>query len=191
MRQARVTSATCSLAGPKPVPTEVGFPIRFSRGLKFLLPLLLLAYGFGSGEQSLGSWLESAGCVALLLGSVAVHEFGHVLVVQRLGMTVNNVTLTAFGGLTNYEGSQQGSLAQGLIAFAGPCASALLAVLLLAARLSVGGNDVDGGLASVLTFGVGTNVLITVVNLLPFPTLDGGQIVRSLWRGLSRGREHA
>lgn len=91
----------------------------------------------------------------------------------------------------DYEGPQRSPLAQGLIAFAGPCASALLAVVLLAVRLSVGGNDVDGGLASVLTFGIGTNALITVVNLLPFPTLDGGQIVRSLWSGLSRGREHA
>jgi hypothetical protein len=53
--------------------------------LKVLLPLLLLAYGFGSGDQSLSNWLESAGCVALLLGSVAVHEFGHVLIAQRLG----------------------------------------------------------------------------------------------------------
>jgi Zn-dependent protease len=182
---------TCSLAAPNPVPIEVRFTIRFSRGLKLLLPLLLLAYGFGGGEQSLGNWLESAGCVALLLGSVAVHEFGHVLIVQRLGLTVNSVTLTAFGGLTEYEGPPRSSLGQGLIAFVGPLASALLAVLLLAARLSVGGNDVDGGLASVLTFGVGTNALITVVNLLPFPTLDGGQIVGSLWRGLSRGREHA
>lgn len=191
MRLARVASVTCSRTAPNPVLFEVGFPIRFSRGLKLLVPLLLLAYGLGSGEQSSGNWLASAGCVVLLLGSVAVHEFGHVLIVRRLGLTVNGVTLTAFGGLTDYEGPQRSPLAQGLIAFAGPCASALLAVVLLAVRLSVGGNDVDGGLASVLTFGVGTNALITVVNLLPFPTLDGGQIVRSLWRGLSRGREHA
>jgi len=169
----------------------VGFPIRFSRGLKLLLPLLLLAYGLGSGEQSLGNWLESAGCVALLFGSVAVHEFGHVLAVQRLGLTVNGVTLTAFGGLTDYEGCERSALAQGLIAVAGPCASALLALVLLAVRLSVGGIDVDGGLAGVLTFGVGTNALIAVVNLLPFPTLDGGQIVRSFWTGLSRRRERA
>jgi Zn-dependent protease len=159
--------------------------------LKVLLPLLLLAYGFGSGEQSLSNWIESAGCVALLLGSVAVHEFGHVVVVQRLGLTVNAVTLTAFGGLTDYEGPSRSPLAQGAIAFAGPFASALLAVLLLAARLSVGGGDVDTGLPAVLTFGVGTNVMITVVNLLPFPTLDGGQIVGSIWRGLSGRRERA
>jgi Zn-dependent protease len=169
----------------------VGFPIRFSRGLKVLLPLLLLAYGFGGGEQSVSNWIESAGCVAALLGSVAVHEFGHVLIVQRQGLTVNSVKLTAFGGLTEFEGPSRSPLALGLIAFAGPFASALLALVLLAARLSVGGSDVDSGLASILTFAVGTNVLITVVNLLPFPTFDGGQIVASLWRGLSRGRERA
>jgi Zn-dependent protease len=191
VKPARVASVTCQVNASNLVAIEVGFPVRFSRGLKVLLPLLLLAYGFGNGEQSLSNWAESAGCVALLLGSVAVHEFGHVLVVQRLGLTVNNVTLTAFGGLTEYEGPPRSPLAQGLIAFAGPFASSLLAVALLAVRLAVGGNDVDAGLAGVLTFGVGTNVLITVVNLLPFPTLDGGQIVGSIWRGLCRGREHA
>lgn len=189
MRHHRVASVTCS--PPNLFPVEVGFPVRFSRGLKILLPLLLVAYGLGGGEQSLGNWLESAGCVVLLFGSVVVHELGHVLLVQRLGLTVNSVTLTAFGGLTEYEGSQRSSLAQGLIAFAGPCASALLAVGLLVARLSVGGNDVEGGLAGVLTFGVGTNAVITVVNLLPLPTLDGGQIVKSCWRRRSRGRQHA
>ncbi len=164
------------------------FPIRFSRGLKLVLPLLLLVYGFGGGDQSVGNWIESAGCVVVLFGSVVVHEFGHVLIVLRLGLTVNSVTLTAFGGLTEYEGPDRSSLAQGLIAFAGPLSSAALAIVLLAARLSVGGNDGDEGLAGVLTFGVGTNVLIAVVNLLPFPTLDGGQIVRSLWTGVLRRR---
>jgi Zn-dependent protease len=106
-------------------------------------------------------------------------------------LTVNTVTLTAFGGLTEYEGDPRSPLAQGLIPFAGPFTSALLAVILLAARLSVGGNDVDPGLAGVLTFGVGTNVMITVVNLLPFPTLEGGQIAGSIWRGLSGRRERA
>ena len=114
-----------------------------------------------------------------------------MVVVQRLGLTVNAVTLTAFGGLTDYEGPPRSPLAQGAIAFAGPFTSALLAVILLAARLSVGGGDVDAGLAGVLTFGVGTNVMITVVNLLPFPALDGGQIVGSIWRGLSGRRERA
>jgi len=191
VKPARVASVTCPPSRSNRIAVEVGFPIRYSRGLKVLLPLLLLAYGFGSGDQSLSNWLESAGCVALLLGSVAVHEFGHVVVVQRLGLTVNAVTLTAFGGLTDYEGPPRSPLAQGAIAFAGPFTSALLAVILLAARLSVGGGDVDAGLAGVLTFGVGTNVMITVVNLLPFPALDGGQIVGSIWRGLSGRRERA
>ncbi len=169
----------------------MGFPVRVSRGLKILLPLLLLAYGFGSGDQSFANWLESAGCVALLLGSVAIHEFGHVVVVQRLGLTVKSVTLTAFGGLTHYEGTPRSLMSEGLVAFAGPLASALFAAALLAGRLAVGGNDVDSGLAGALTFGVGTNVLITLINLLPFPTLDGGRVLGSVWRTVSQRRERA
>jgi Zn-dependent protease len=121
--------------------------------LKIVLPLLLLAYGLGGGRDSVGNWLESGGCVALLLVSVAAHEFGHVLIVQRLGFTVNGVTLTAFGGITEYEGAERSPLAQGLIAFAGPFGSAVLAVILLAARLAVGGNNVDNGMAGVLSSG--------------------------------------
>ena len=105
MTVTRVASRTWRPVTHKSAPAEVGFPVRVSRGLKILLPLLLLAYGFGSGDQSFANWLESAGCVALLLGSVAIHEFGHVVVVQRLGLTVKSVTLTAFGGLTHYEGT--------------------------------------------------------------------------------------
>ncbi len=167
------------------------FPLRFSRGLKIFLPLLLLAYGFGSSDRSLASWIESAASVGLLVGSVGVHEFGHVIVVRRLGLTVTSVTLTAFGGLTHYEGVPPSPLSEGLVAFAGPLASALLAGCLLVARLAVGGSDGDGGLASVLGFGVAINVLIAVINLLPLPTLDGGRIVASLWQAISQRRRSA
>jgi Zn-dependent protease len=161
--------------------------VEFSRGLKILLPLLLLLYGFGSGDPSVGNWLESAFCVALLVLSVAVHEFGHVLIVRRLGMKVRRVTLTAFGGLTEYEGVPPSPSAEGLIASAGPLASALLAAALLAVRLAVGGDDLDG-VPSILTFGVAANVVITVVNLLPLPTLDGGKLTASIWKALTNRR---
>jgi len=162
------------------------FPVRFSRGLKFLLPILLLAYGLGSNAGSLSNWIESGACVVLLLGSVAIHEFGHVAVVRRLGLTVRSVTLTVFGGLTHYEGTDLSPLQDGCIAFAGPLASAVLATVLLAGRVAVGGSDVDSGLASVLTFGIGTNALIAVVNLVPLPSLDGGKVTAALWRAATR-----
>jgi Zn-dependent protease len=85
-------------------------------------------------------------------------------------------------------GSSERSLSEGLVAFAGPLASALLATGLLAARLAVGGSGVDDGLAGVLTFGVATNVVIAVINLLPLPMLDGGRIVASLRQAISHRR---
>ena len=145
MTVTRVVSRTWRPVTQKSVPAEVKFPVQFSRGLKILLPLLLLAYGFGSGDQSFANWLESAGCVALLLGSVAIHEFGHVVVVQRLGLTVKSVTLTAFGGLTHYEGAPPSPMSEGLVAFAGPLASALFAAALLAGLLAVGGTMSTAG----------------------------------------------
>ncbi len=162
----------------------VPFAIQFSRGLKIVGPLLLVVYGIGGGESSWRSWLESACCVVLLVASVAVHEAGHVIVIRRLGLTVKRVTLTAFGGLTEYEGIPPYPLGGGLIAGAGPLASAMMAVALLIARLAVGGSDLDS-VPSVLTFGVATNVVIAVVNLLPLPTLDGGQLTASLWRAMT------
>jgi Zn-dependent protease len=165
----------------------VPFTLRISRGLKVLAPLLLLVYGFGGGDSSWRDWLESAACVALLVTSVAAHELGHVLVVRHFGLTVKQVTLTALGGLTEYEGVAPSPSADGLIAGAGPVASVLLAAALLAARLAVGGSGLDS-VPSVLTFGVATNVVIAVVNLLPLPTLDGGQLTASLWRAMTDRR---
>jgi Zn-dependent protease len=166
---------------------EVPFALRISRGLKVVAPLLLLVYGFGGGDSSWRDWLESACSVALLVASVAVHELGHVVVVRQLGLTVKQVTLTAFGGRTEYEGAPPSPLGDGLIAAAGPLASALLAAALLAARMAIGGADLDS-VPSVLTFGVATNVVITLVNLLPLPTLDGGQLTASLWRAMAQHR---
>lgn len=135
--------------------------------------------------------MESAACVALLVASVGIHELGHVIVVRRLGLSVRSVTLTAFGGLTHYEGSPPSPLSEGFVAFAGPLASAVVATVLLAAWLAVGGDGEASGLSSVLTFGVGTNVVITVVNLLPLPTLDGGRIVAAAWQAATRRRREA
>lgn len=190
MTLGRVPSPVCRASAAVPR-SDVLSPLRFSRGLKIVLPLLLLLYGFGSGDRSLGSWIESVACVALLLTSVGVHELGHVVIVRRLGLTVRSVTLTAFGGLTHYEGTLPSPRSEGLVALAGPLASALLATALLVGRLAVGGSDVEGGVASVLTFGVATNVLIAVINLLPFPTLDGGRIVASFWVARSERRRQA
>jgi len=167
------------------------FAVRFSRGLKVVLPILFLLYGIGSDMGSLANWVQAAASVLILLGSVAVHEFGHVLVVRRLGLTVKSVTLTVFGGLTHYEAVQPSALSEGLIAFAGPFASAVLATTFLAGRLAIGGNEVDSAVASVLTFGVGTNVLIALVNLIPLPTLDGGRVTASLWRAATQRDDRA
>jgi Zn-dependent protease len=168
----------------------VPFAVRISRGLKVLAPVLLVAYGLGGGDGSWRNWLESASCVALLVGSVAVHEMGHVILARHLGLTVKQVTLTAFGGLTEYEGVTPSPLGDGLIAAAGPLASALLAATLLATRLAIGGSDVES-VPSVLTFGVFTNVVITLVNLVPLPTLDGGMLTASLWKAMTHRRGQA
>jgi membrane-associated protease RseP (regulator of RpoE activity) len=53
--------------------------------------------------------------------------------------------------------------------------------------MAIGGSDLDS-VPSVLTFGVATNVVITLVNLLPLRTLDGGQLTASLWRAMAQHR---
>lgn len=161
----------------------MGVRFLLSPGLKISFLAMALGYGL-SGDRSLGDWVETVAYVALLQGSVVFHEVGHVLVADRLGLSVRSVTLTVFGGYTHYEGVMPSPASGGLIAFAGPLASATLATVLLGLRVAVGGDGIGTGLEAFATVGVALNVLIAAINLLPLPSLDGGQIVASLWRSL-------
>lgn len=119
--------------------------------------------------------------MAMITGSVLVHELGHASVARRYGFPVS---IHFFGilGLTRAPGSERLSWRRDLVfTLAGPAAGLTLglsAKLLLLALDQAGAavpaaRYVLGGLS-------GANLFWAVVNLLPIATLDGGRVAATV-----------
>ncbi len=116
---------------------------------------------------------------AAVLISVLVHEFGHVLAVQRLLKTQSLVVLWMLGGLTIYRGAPRPGQ-QAAISLMGPAFSFALA------GLSYGATELLPASPSLfrafLVVMVWINIVWTLANLLPALPLDGGQALRAALR---------
>ncbi len=117
----------------------------------------------------------------LAIGSVFLHELGHVRVARRLGVPTLYIQLNAFGGLAVMNIPRDPHL-ELLIAVAGPLVSLGLSLTLLIAY-SMSAWPI-AALAGKINLGIG------VYNLIPCFPMDGGRILRALW-SRRRGVEQA
>jgi stage IV sporulation protein FB len=118
--------------------------------------------------------------VGVVFVSILVHELGHVSSALFFGRR-SHVVLYSMGGLTIPEAhaSPLTGWRYGVVAFSGPMAGLLLALLAYLTIPLLGSTS--SGLAGALYFHlVGINVVWSLVNLLPIWPLDGGQVMRSL-----------
>src|ERR687896_2280555 len=75
--------------------------------------LLLLAFFGFTAYQNSGSFasaLVTVGIIVALFVCVLLHEYGHSLVAQRLGIEVQDITLLPIGGLAPGEDLPPGPL---------------------------------------------------------------------------------
>src|SRR3954469_8008845 len=73
---------------------------------------------------------RALGLVAIVFGSVVLHELGHALVARHAGLPVRAITLLPIGGVTTMETSQSGPPAPDTeirIAAAGPLVNFVIA----------------------------------------------------------------
>lgn len=126
---------------------------RFEIGDSFILLLGLLC------------WLDTDGTMLLFLLAAALHEGGHYAALRLLGGRVRRFRLTAAGGAMYYWLPSDSRIKRALIAAAGPTAG-------LAAAYGAAGHGL-------YVFG-GANLLLSLLNLLPVPPLDGGVIAAEL-----------
>jgi Zn-dependent protease len=143
---------------------------------------------------STGASLFLAVIAALLFfASVLAHELAHAIVARSFGMTVREIRLFLFGGVSNIEREPPSPKAEFWMAIVGPLTSLALGVLFVVVASATQG-DVEAqspwqSLAKLspmatLLFWLGPlNVMVGLFNLVPGFPLDGGRVLRALiWK---------
>lgn len=154
----------------------------------FLLLAFFAFVGYqGSGGSLLGALVTSVVVVALFI-CVLLHEFGHSLVAQRLGIGVPDITILPIGGLARLGRLPEKPWDEVKIAIAGPLMNVVLAPVFFGAALLLGADPFaptnlllgSGTLGEVHLYLGYLNVALVVVNLLPAFPMDGGRVLRGL-----------
>src|SRR3712207_5190084 len=152
---------------------------------------LLLAYFAFAGYQGSGSVtnaLVTALVIVALFVCVVLHEYGHSLVAQRLGIEIQDITVLPIGGVARLKSLPTRPWDEVKISVAGPLVNVVLAPIFFGVGLLFGAvprvpADLFTGIGSVgqFFFYLGyLNVVLAVFNLLPAFPLDGGRILRAL-----------
>jgi Zn-dependent protease/CBS domain-containing protein len=143
----------------------------------FMLMGAIIFHGLSVGDPALV--IVSLG----LFGSVLLHELGHSVTAQRLGIKVVDITLLPIGGLARMERIPREPREELLITAAGPLVNFCLAPLLWAAHtlfetavapellLESSGHPL--GRLAVL------NLMLGLFNLVPAFPMDGGRLLRA------------
>jgi Zn-dependent protease/CBS domain-containing protein len=153
----------------------------------FLLLAFFAFIGYQASSSPLGALTATLTIVALFF-CVLLHEFGHSLVAQRLGIEIHSITLLPIGGVSNLESLPEKPADEVKISVAGPLVSVVLALIFFGVGLLLGAvprvpTDLFTGVGSVgqFFFYLGfLNIILAVFNLLPAFPLDGGRILRGL-----------
>jgi Zn-dependent protease/CBS domain-containing protein len=152
----------------------------------FLLLAFFAFIGYRASGSLLGALTATVTIVALFI-CVLLHEFGHSLVAQRLGLEIHSITLLPLGGVSNLESLPEKPADEVKITLAGPLVNVVLAPVFFGVGLLFGAvprvpTDLFAGIGSVgqFFFYLGyLNVVLAVFNFLPAFPLDGGRILRA------------
>lgn len=126
-------------------------------------------------------WITSTIAALLLFVSVLLHELAHSVVARARGLTVKNITLFIFGGVSNIEQEPSSPGVEFQMAIVGPLTSILIGALAALLLLPLRGNT--SPVTAVLGYLAYTNILLGIFNLIPGFPLDGGRVLRSIiWR---------
>lgn len=152
--------------------------------------LLLIFFGFLAYQRTgeLMSALVTSGIILALFFCVLLHEYGHSLVAQRLGIEIQDITLLPIGGLARMKAMPERPMDEVKIAIAGPLVNVVLApvffgiAILLGGSLSTSVNLISGvdSLGQFFAYLALINVVLAVFNLIPAFPMDGGRVLRGL-----------
>jgi Zn-dependent protease len=173
-----------------PIARVAGIDIKVH--VTFFLILILGAVQGGAANGVTGA-LFGVLLMLLLFVCVTLHELGHSLVAQRLGIPVREIILLPLGGLALLSRNPTKAWHELLIAAAGPLVNVVIAaVLLLVTGTAVAAGAIDlqalqlqpaslePSATSLLLWMIYANVALVLFNLIPAFPLDGGRIFRAL-----------
>jgi Zn-dependent protease/CBS domain-containing protein len=160
--------------------------------ITFFLILALGAIQWGGQGGGLEGALFGVVLMLLLFTCVTLHELGHSIVANRLGVPVREIILLPLGGVAVMNKQPEKPIHEFLIAIAGPLVNVVIALLLaipVGAQVRMALLDGRGlipeavndpSLNTLLFWLFSANISLVVFNLIPAFPLDGGRILRSL-----------
>jgi len=155
----------------------------------FFLLLAFFAYLGYSGSGSLVNGLITALIILALFFCVLLHEYGHSIVAQRLGIEIQDITLLPIGGLARMKSLPEKPWDEVKIAIAGPLVNVVLAPIFFAVAFLLGAdllaapaNVLQGGesLGAIFAYLGFINVALVVFNMIPAFPMDGGRVLRAI-----------
>lgn len=157
------------------VGTFAGFPIYLHFNVLFLLIVLVIA--FVSSGFHWQTFTNTTYFLGLVLPAIIIHEFSHAITARLLNFGNGSITIWLMGGyyipdkedLSPFVLRKSRKLHYILMILAGPLSNLALALITYLAYLPTQ-YAILLGIARV-------NFYLAVLNLIPIPPLDGGQIV--------------
>jgi Zn-dependent protease len=161
-----------------------GIPVEFRLG--FLVIVFLVALPFVRSFDPV-AFLLAGILLLVLVGSVFMHELGHVAAARTLGVRTERITFDWYGGIALLNHSPASAGARIYFFLAGPAVTLILfglAVLIRSLLGNAGPQTPVPGLRDYLQVAIDlaaqVNLLLLVFNLLPAFPMDGGQILAAL-----------
>ncbi|MDQ3942137.1 MAG: site-2 protease family protein [Actinomycetota bacterium] len=154
----------------------------------FFLLLAFFAFaGYQGSGNPVGALVTTAVIVALFF-CVLLHEFGHSLVAQRLGLEIPDITLLPIGGLARLKRLPDKPVDEVKIAITGPLVNVVLAPIFFGVAFLLGANLLSpvnilegaGSVGEVFVYLGYINIALAVFNLIPAFPMDGGRVLRGL-----------
>ena len=164
------------------IPIGRVFGITLRLHVTFLIFLAFIAYG---GFQDEGA--SGAGWAVAMFGSIfaciALHELGHSVVAQQLGVQVKSITLLPIGGIAALRSIPENPWHEIAITVAGPMVNAAIACALLPFTglpsyllIMAVPHDLHGLLLSLAQ----ANITLFLFNFIPAFPMDGGRLLRAV-----------
>jgi Zn-dependent protease/CBS domain-containing protein len=147
--------------------------------LLFLGWIFFASYASGGPQAA----FSSLAFMLLLFSCVVAHEFGHIFMARRFGVTTPTVTLLPIGGVAQLERIPEKPWEEFLVAVAGPAVNVVIAVaLVMLFGASIDGRNLagmDNAAVGMLDRLAAVNVFLVLFNMIPAFPMDGGRVLRA------------